>query len=143
MLQAQCISDFRFLVLVLLLIGTGCSQGSGVELVPVEGVVTLDGKPVEGAEVLFRPESGRPSAGRTDAEGKYALNYTREEMGAVPGQHQVLISTFREPDDSSSDTLKQVGSQETIPQKYNRKTTLSVDVIEDDVFVADFELVSK
>ncbi len=129
--------------MIFLLAGAGCSQGSGVELVPVEGVVTLDGKPVEGAEVLFRPESGRPSSGRTDAEGKYALNYTREEKGAIPGQHQVLISTFREPDDSSSDTLKQVGSQETIPQKYNRKTTLSVDVIEDDVFVADFELVSK
>lgn len=122
---------------------TGCGGGSGVELVPVEGVVTLDGLPVEGADVIFRPSVGRPSGGRTNSEGQYTLLYTREEKGAVAGEHQVSLSTYLEADDESPDPIRQKGRKETIPQKYNRKTTLKVQVEPGDVVVADFQLESK
>lgn len=121
----------------------GCSGGSGVKLVPVEGVVTLDGKPVGDAEVLFRPAGGRPSGGRTDPEGHYSLSYTREEKGALIGEHQVTISTYLEADDESPDPVRQKGRVESIPQKYNKRTTLKVEVQPDDVVIADFSLESK
>jgi hypothetical protein len=56
----------------------GCgNRGPAVEL--VEGLVLLDGQPVEGATVLFSPESGGPAgglpaAGRTDTTGAFRLN---------------------------------------------------------------------
>ena len=56
----------------------GCGRrGPAVEM--VEGIVLLDGQPVEGATVLFSPESGGPAgglpaAGRTGADGAFRLN---------------------------------------------------------------------
>jgi hypothetical protein len=56
----------------------GCGhRGPAVEM--VEGMVLLDGQPVEGATVLFSPESGGPAgglpaAGRTGADGVFRLN---------------------------------------------------------------------
>lgn len=56
----------------------GCGRrGPAVEM--VEGTVLLDGQPVEGATVLFSPESagsegGLPAAGRTGRDGVFLLN---------------------------------------------------------------------
>jgi hypothetical protein len=55
----------------------------------VEGVVLLDGRPVEGATVFFSPASdpsdkaaGLPAAGRTGPDGSFRLN---AGGGAKPG----------------------------------------------------------
>lgn len=73
-------------------------------LAPVSGTVTLDGKPLAGAEVQFWPrsEGGQQSIyvttsfGVTDDQGKYLLKYTEIDsqpiMGAVVGKHTVRIS---------------------------------------------------
>lgn len=56
----------------------GCGRrGPVVEM--VEGIVLLDGQPVEGATVLFSPEAGGsggglPAAGRTGPDGGFRLN---------------------------------------------------------------------
>ena len=72
----------------------GCGRGNYPEVATVTGVVLLDGKPLEGAEVTFAPLAleGRSSTGLTDHTGKYALSYTRKVRGAVLGQHTVKIS---------------------------------------------------
>ncbi len=58
----------------------GCGPSSDVpKLAPVHGVVTMDGKPLANATVRFIPESGRPSVGVTDEQGRYELNYTDEQ----------------------------------------------------------------
>lgn len=70
-LVASCIVGGMFL---------GCGpRGPAVEM--VEGVVLLDGQPVEGATVLFSPgsvdgkgEGGLPAAGRTAPDGSFRLN---------------------------------------------------------------------
>ncbi len=67
---------------------TGCGpRGPAVEM--VEGVVLLDGRPVEGATVFFSPTSdtrdkaaGLPAAGRTGPDGSFRLN---AGGGAKPG----------------------------------------------------------
>ncbi|MGQ0635676.1 MAG: carboxypeptidase regulatory-like domain-containing protein [Planctomycetaceae bacterium] len=113
------------LAAVITIAAAGCSDSG---LVSVEGTVTLDGQPLSGCEVIFSPEHGRPSSGKTDASGRYQLRYTADALGSLPGKHTVSISTFRAPDLDADDPQLREGSPERIPAKYNHKSTLSADV---------------
>jgi hypothetical protein len=78
----------KFAACVLGALVCGCGPGRpSVEM--VEGVVLLDGKPIEGATVFFSPDSmgsegqaGLPAAGRTGPDGTFRLN---AGGGAKPG----------------------------------------------------------
>ena len=98
----------------------GCSDG--LKLVPVTGTVTLDGLPLEGAKVVFRPVQGRLSAGTTDAEGRYTLRYTDEKAGALPGEHAVQIATVADDEESSAPP------REKLPARYNLTSELRATV---------------
>ncbi len=76
---------------LLLLTACGCGRGNYPEVATVTGTVTLDGKPLEDAEITFAPKDGRASSGRTDAKGQYSLSYTKNIRGAVLGEHRVMI----------------------------------------------------
>lgn len=91
-----------FSPLVLLLLA-GCS-GSPEKTYPVHGVVTLDGKPLEGGTVLF--ESIEPGGHRSggvvggkrytarasiDPQGRYRLSTFGDNDGAVAGRHRVVV----------------------------------------------------
>ena len=68
----------------------GCSRGP--ELLPVAGVVALDGKPVADAGVLFQPVDGGPIAGATtDGNGKFQLT-SMNRPGAMAGPYRVTIT---------------------------------------------------
>lgn len=122
----------------LLVLSLGCGP-SGPEIAPVEGTVTLDDKPLEGALVMFYPEAGgRPAAGRTDADGYYELQYSQGRTGALPGNHDVTISTVEEGDADAG--LK--NSPERVPAKYNVNSELKATVEADDN-VIDFKLDSQ
>ncbi|MFO0999766.1 MAG: carboxypeptidase-like regulatory domain-containing protein [Planctomycetaceae bacterium] len=71
----------------------GCGGSDKPDTVPVSGKVTLDGVPVEGASVMFRPEGpGRPGTAMTDANGAYSLSsYGEPNDGAVPGDYTVAV----------------------------------------------------
>jgi hypothetical protein len=74
-----------------LVILPGCGSAD-IELAPAEGIVTLDGRPVEGAGVTFQSMAGGPAAsGTTDSEGRFQLR-TMNQPGAPLGEHIVLIS---------------------------------------------------
>lgn len=84
--------QFRALsVGLLLLTACGCGRGNYPEVATVTGTVTLDGNPLEDAEITFAPKDGRASSGRTDAKGQYDLSYTKNIRGAVLGEHRVMI----------------------------------------------------
>jgi hypothetical protein len=72
------------------LAGPGCSRDG---LVKVQGVVTLDGVPVEGAMVTFLPEgaSGRTAHGYTGAGGVFQLATLKPADGAQPGTYKVIV----------------------------------------------------
>jgi hypothetical protein len=72
-------------------LGGGC--GGRAKPVKVEGIVTLDGKPLSGATVTFMPigENGRTASGRTDTDGSFRLTTYRSDDGAVPGEYKVLV----------------------------------------------------
>ena len=65
------------------------------------GVVTLNNAPLSGARVQFAParspEGGElkiatPSAGYTDAAGKFVLMWKPENEGVLPGMHNISIA---------------------------------------------------
>lgn len=65
--------------------------GCGPKYAPVTGVVTLDGKPVEGASVTFLSDDGKTTAfGNTDASGNFTLS-TGEIAGAIAGNYKVVV----------------------------------------------------
>ena len=79
----------------------GCGGGGEFKMVPVTGTVTLDDKPLDGAQVKFYPvvtgaEGGKArneeSRGVTDAAGKFKLVGVHGETGAMTGDHKVVIT---------------------------------------------------
>jgi hypothetical protein len=75
--------------LLLLTLGT---LGCGAKPVPVSGVVTLDGKAVEGATVSFVTADGKQSAtGFTDGSGAFSLT-TADQSGAFPGEYKIVVT---------------------------------------------------
>ncbi|MFN0196016.1 MAG: hypothetical protein ACKVT0_04680 [Planctomycetaceae bacterium] len=106
---------------------SGCGGGSGTapELGTVTGVVTLDGKPLAGAQVEFAPEKSRSSVGQTDPEGKYSLMFDHENAGATIGTHKVRITTGNLA--AGSDASK-TASTAKIHERYNINTELTADV---------------
>jgi len=62
-------------------------------LAAVEGAVTLDGKPLGNAMVIFVPDAGgRPATAQTTESGQYRLVYGPRAGGATLGRHRVGIS---------------------------------------------------
>ncbi len=119
----------------------GCGSG-GPDIARVEGTVTMDGKPLPRAFVVFIPQGGRPAAAETDASGKYVLEFSGGRKGAIPGKNKVEINTARQPEHEPDGTLIP-GVKESVPAKYNRNTTLEFDVVDGQKNIADFQLESK
>lgn len=79
----------------------GCGP-AGPDVVPVAGRITKGGKPVAFVTVTFWPERGRASMGRTDADGRYQLEFSKDiPYGAVPGVHKVFFRVPQERIDAA------------------------------------------
>jgi hypothetical protein len=78
------------LALGFVLFGSGC----GKRLVTVKGTVTLDGKPVHRATVVFEPltAEGFPAAAQTNEEGVFYLGTHKSQDGAYPGEYRVTVT---------------------------------------------------
>lgn len=82
----------------------GCGK-PGLELIPITGVVTLDGKPVQGAAVVFQFQgSGPPARGVTDQNGQFQLTTKKANDGVVAGLHTVTVLGYLDTPISSSDS---------------------------------------
>lgn len=76
---------------------TGC----GPKLHPVTGTVTMDGKPVADADVLFTSNDGKHLAnGHTDDSGNFTLA-TGGNPGAYEGAYKVTVSKYPKVSGSS------------------------------------------
>lgn len=109
-------------VVFLVLTATGC--GSGTPLGEVSGTVTYQGKPAEHLQVSFEPVAGgRRSTAVTDSSGQYALQYTRDESGALIGEHLVRLTW---PARNAKDLRRREAMP--IPESYNSKSEHRVTV---------------
>ena len=106
-----------FMVLTVVLLSFACRQ-RGPELGEVRGTVTLDGRPLAQATVIFEPKAGgHASRAVTDSSGHYQLVYLRDTTGALVGSHIVKVFTASENN-----------PKERIPARYNKQSTLTADV---------------
>lgn len=121
----QSIQMAALILIPLLLSGCGGGPGDTPETGEVRGVVKLDGEPLPDAKVVFQPESGRPSQDTTNADGEYVLRYSKDINGAKIGKHTVRITTGRNVSNEDGTTEE---IPEKVPEKYNKKTTLEVEV---------------
>jgi hypothetical protein len=131
------------LPLSLVLFVIGCDR-SGLNLAPVTGVVTYQGKPVEKAGVIFMPESGPFAMGTTDAEGRFTL-MTANHEGALVGNHRVAISKNQTTSTQvAGELLPRYGTKYLLPSKYASPSTtdLTATVVDDDN-TFEFDLTGK
>ena len=132
----------------LLLTVAGCSANNEIDygkvkLVSVSGTVTLDGQPLGGAVISFDdPTTGNFSFARTNSSGSYTLQFDSSVDGVTPGKKTVQISTVRnilglrgeegvEEGEASTEGQKSEAKKEQVPECYNKKTKLEVEVTPD------------
>jgi hypothetical protein len=131
----------------------GCSN-EPFQVAPVSGRVTLDGKPVEKASVMFQPVAsngninpGPGSYAITDADGRYTLKLIGlEKPGAAVGVQKVRIANFMDPGDTTDDRPDKKSPKPIvkIPGWYNRiDAILEFDVRPRSNKDVDFALSSK
>jgi hypothetical protein len=114
-------------------LGLGCGGEKIPPLFSVTGKVTLDGKPVSGATVVFfldakvgaKAKKGddqpmpRRIAGSTDDDGNYELAYGENHQGAPVGNYKVGISAVEfEPGDDEDEVRPN-----NVPGKYGNPNT--------------------
>jgi hypothetical protein len=128
------------LLCVALLVLAGCGDG-GPELGKVSGTVTLDGKPLPKARIVFEGgPDGSPSYATTDEDGHYELKFGVDKPGAMVGEHLVRITTARtEPADSLGREM--ISHPELLPPRYNEESELTKEVVPGKQTI-DFPLVS-
>lgn len=82
------------------------------------GTVTMDGKPLSGVIVVFKPDVGRAGSGTTDANGKYELIYRYGVKGTKVGMNTI---SFEWP-------TGYTGGGPAIPARYGTHTELREEV---------------
>ena len=127
------------LLMMALMLQVGCGP-SGPDIARVQGTVTMDGKPLPNAIIMFVPVGGRPSVSETDANGKYVLEFSGGRKGAIPGINRVEINTGRLAYENDGKNYPAV--KESVPVQYNRLTTLEFNVEAGKNNTADFALKS-
>lgn len=127
---------------VMVLLFAGCGDNGG--RVPVTGLVTFDGKPLEDGNIIFGGDQGAAGVGKI-VNGAFTMSETGEETGVLPGKYSVLISSWFEelgavrPDGSFSP------GKPRIPLYYRdpEKSGLSVEVKQGEENYFTFELTSE
>jgi len=92
---------------------TGCSN-KGPKLYSATGIVTYQGKPMEGVKVMFHPkggDTGHPSFGTTDADGKFQLSTFGLNDGAYAGKYVVTMSKIDLPEETKKVDVKKLQEQ--------------------------------
>lgn len=126
----------------LLAVSSGCTDGPSnyeqLGIAEVSGRVTLDGKPLSNARVIFvEPGAGFSSVGDTDSDGKYTLMLNTTQSGVAPGEKVVRITTaFSDEEDGPRQT-------ESIPVRYNKESELTASVKPSESQTFNFDLQSN
>jgi hypothetical protein len=155
----------RLGIVPLWLLAAGLLAGcGGPHLVPVSGVVKLDGKPYPNAMVSFQPVGnggdlnpgpGKGSMAVTDENGRYVLLYDGTRKGALVGRHRIRISTLSGhgtsepmPDTGTPDGYVQPKGTKSdlefdpIPVEWNERSEKTFDVPPGGTDRADFDIVT-
>lgn len=79
----------RIAAVVLAIVVLGVTSGCGPQRIAVEGRVTLEGRPLDEAALLFVPVSGgQKKTGAAIVDGRFELSV---ENGLLPGRYRVEV----------------------------------------------------
>jgi hypothetical protein len=88
----------RMALLSCLVFAAGC--GGSSDTIPVHGSVTLDGKPLPGAVILYQPNDvgpnkpSRTAQGTIMTDGTYSMSSYQPNDGVLPGEYTVVIANL-------------------------------------------------
>jgi hypothetical protein len=145
-----CRMQLRFLAAFCLGACTLAGCGGGAGLVPVIGQITVDGKPAEGAVLLFHPLSPSVtsvSSAVANADGSFSP-VTNSEKGMPVGSYKVSV-TWPDPSVKPSERDLMMGTVEPGPDllrgRYQTKdrSDISVEVAADTKTLPAIELKSR
>ena len=110
----------------------GCGGGDRVEVYPVRGLVTFEGKPMAGGgSIAFLPisyQKGKGAGATIDSNGRFVMSTYKDGDGSIAGRFRVLItqSVWDEPENQ--------GDVKTTPKGQNSKP---VKRVQDDEMIPD------
>ncbi|HLA85800.1 MAG TPA: hypothetical protein VJL29_13500 [Thermoguttaceae bacterium] len=111
----------------------------------IEGVVTLDGRPLAEGSIQLLPREGTrgPSAGALIKDGRFSIDASK---GAFAGTFRVEITAMRQGKQVRIDPEtggKYLLNEQYLPARYNTKSELTADIKEGQPNKLEFALVSK
>ena len=136
------------LLTICLTVVAGCGDGSS--MVPATGKLMVDGKPAEGAVILFHPEpsgAGKIGAAPVTADGSFAVS-TDGKLGIPPGTYRLSLS-WPDPSVKPTERQKMMGDFEPGPDllkgKYvnKDKAKLQIEIKAGEKELAPIEISTK
>jgi len=130
------------LSIAVLFMFSGCGDNSG--RVPVNGVVTFDGKPLEDGSVVFSGDKGAAGVGKI-VNGNFSLSESGEQTGVQPGSYTVLVQSWIEELGSVQPNGSFSPGKPRIPLSYMdvKKSGLAAEVKSGQTNQFTFDLTSK
>lgn len=119
----------------LLLFVVGCSQGGDKwkdkrpKTVKAAGMLFLEGKPLEGAQVVL--VGGQGGSGLSGADGSFRLSTFPPDEGVVPGAYKVMIvksAVPQNPEPGSEESSTPQYAKLLVPAKYTDPETSGISV---------------
>ncbi len=109
----------------------GC--GKGPEIVPFTGKVLYKGEPLEFGSVMFQPTAGgKPSSGRIESDGTFAMKTRGVGDGAAVGLNRIRVTCFpaQKPGAGGNQSQEIALGNSLIPTRYNSfgSSGLSIEV---------------
>ena len=121
------------------LVGTGGCGGPVRRA--IAGRVTLDGRPLDEAVVMFVPlDAGGRKTGGQIAAGRYAVP---RDVGVLPGRYRVEIADDPPLDSAVPLEKRPSRPRRQVPPAYSVASSLSIEITADGPAEFDFELTSK
>ncbi|MBI1248958.1 hypothetical protein GC197_14090 [bacterium] len=110
----------------------------------IAGEITLNGAPLKEGSIRFEPKSTETAGGAPIVDGKYEIAASK---GLLPGTYRVFIDAVEADTQtrSADDLMNNPGParKKLIPDKYNTKSTLTVEVTESGNNHFDFPIDTK
>jgi hypothetical protein len=104
------------MMLVIIVVVVGCSKS--IERVGIEGVVTFEGKPLEGGYVTIRPKAGPGAGTEINNDGTYKIIKT---TGPMPGECEIFVERFTYKTEKGSDGRESNISIPMLPEQIQGK----------------------
>ena len=120
----------------------GCGSSSELELTPVRGEVTYNGKPLTSGIVGYLPTrrgEGRAANGPIEADGTFVLTTLKRHDGVMKGAYQIVIYAYdsasepktREEIEAQSKSGRAGRPRSLVPEKYaDPETSGLTDVVD-------------